>query len=73
MAMKEAETMTRRGLALGRQLATFAALAVLALSLSGDRTSAAGVPATVYGQDPLEVLERRSARTSSSSSTARGR
>jgi hypothetical protein len=57
MAMKEGKTMTRRGLALGRQLAAFAALAVLALSLSGDRTSAAGVPATVYGQDPLEVLE----------------
>ncbi len=55
--MKEGKTMTRRGLALGRQLAAFAALAVLALSLSGDRTSAAGVPATVYGQDPLEVLE----------------
>ena len=49
--------MTRRGFALGRQIATFAALAALALSLSGDRTSAAGVPATVYGQDPLEVLE----------------
>ena len=54
---KEGKTMTRRGYALGRQLAAFAALAVLALSLSGDRTSAAGVPATVYGQDPLEVLE----------------
>jgi hypothetical protein len=57
MAMEKGKTMTRRGLALGRQIATFAALAVLALSLSGDRTSAAGVPATVYGQDPLEVLE----------------
>jgi hypothetical protein len=55
--MEKGKTMTRRGLAVGRQIATFAALAVLALSLSGDRTSAAGVPATVYGQDPLEVLE----------------
>ncbi len=55
--MEKGKTMTRRGLALGRQIATFAALAALALSLSGDRTSAAGVPAPVYGQDPLEVLE----------------
>jgi hypothetical protein len=55
--MKEGEAMTRRGLALGRQLALVAAVAALALSLSGDRTKAAGVPATIYGQDPLEVLE----------------
>ena len=55
--MEKGKTMTRRGLALGRQIATFAALAAVALSLSGDRTSAAGVPAPVYGQDPLEVLE----------------
>jgi hypothetical protein len=54
---KEGKTMTRRGFALGRQLAGGAALAALALGLSGDRTSAAGVPAPVYGQDPLEVLE----------------
>jgi hypothetical protein len=57
MAMEKGKTMTRRAFALGRQIAAFAALAVLALSLSGDRTSAAGVPAPVYGQDPLEVLE----------------
>jgi hypothetical protein len=49
--------MTRSGFALGRQLATVAVVAALALSLAGDRTSAAGVPAPVYGQDPLEVLE----------------
>jgi hypothetical protein len=55
--MKEGEAMTRSGLSPVRQLALFAALAVLALSLSGDRTTAAGVPASVYGQDPLEVLE----------------
>ena len=32
-------------------------LAALALSLAGDRGRAATVPAAVYGQDPLEVLE----------------
>lgn len=32
-------------------------LAALALAVSGDRGRAAGVPASVYGQDPLEVLE----------------
>ncbi len=36
--------------------ATFAVL-VMALVLAGDRTRAGMVPATVYGQDPLEVLE----------------
>jgi hypothetical protein len=54
---KEGKAMTRRGFALGRQLGVFAVLAALALSLSGDRTSAAGVPAAVNGLDPLEVLE----------------
>src|SRR5512135_3399928 len=56
MAMKEERAMTRDGLALARRLALFAALAALVLTLSGDRTSAAGVPANVNGQDPLEVL-----------------
>ena len=54
--MKE-QAMTRSGLTPARQLAVFATLGVLALSLSGDWTRAAGVPATIYGQDPLEVLE----------------
>jgi hypothetical protein len=54
---KEGRAMTRRGFALGRPLAAFAAVAALALGLSGDRTSAAGVPAPINGTDPLEVLE----------------
>jgi hypothetical protein len=57
MAMKEGNAMTRRSLALLRRLGAFAVLAGLALTLSGDRTSAATVPAAIYGQDPLEVLE----------------
>ena len=54
---KEGIAMKRRGLALGRRFAAAAAAAVLALSLAGDRGRAATVPAAVYGQDPLEVLE----------------
>jgi hypothetical protein len=54
---KEGRTMTRRGLALLRRLAAYGVAAALALSLAGDRGRAATVPAEVYGQDPLEVLE----------------
>jgi hypothetical protein len=54
---KEGKTMMRRGLALGRRLAAFGAAGVLVFSLAGDRGRAASVPAAVYGQDPLEVLE----------------
>jgi hypothetical protein len=54
---KEGKAMTRRGFALGRRLAILAAAGVLVLSLAGDRGRASTVPAPVYGQDPLEVLE----------------
>ncbi len=54
---KEGRTMMRRGLALGRRLASFGAAGALVFSLAGDRGRAASVPAAVYGQDPLEVLE----------------
>ena len=51
----EAMRGTRRGrLARGT---TYAAALVLALALAGDRGRAAVVPALIYGQDPLEVLE----------------
>ncbi len=53
---KEGKAMTRRGFALGRRLAALAAGAVLTFTLAGDRSRAATVPATLYGQDPLEVL-----------------
>jgi len=56
-AVKEGEPMKRRDWNLGRRLAALGAAGVLALSLAGDRGRAATVPATVYGQDPLEVLE----------------
>jgi hypothetical protein len=54
---KDGIAMKRRKLALGRRFAAAAAAAVLALSLAGDRGRAASVPAAIYGQDPLEVLE----------------
>jgi hypothetical protein len=40
-----------------RRPALALALAALALAVTGDRSRAAGVPAGVTGQDPLEVLE----------------
>ncbi len=49
--------MESRGSGLIRRLATFVAVIVVALGLAGDRGRAASVPAPVYGQDPLEVLE----------------
>jgi hypothetical protein len=54
---KEGKAMTRRGYVPGRRLATLAAAGALVFSLAGDRGRAATVPASVYGQDPLEVLE----------------
>ena len=46
---------TRR--ASGMRLMGYAAAVALAFALAGDRSLAVGVPASVYGQDPLEVLE----------------
>ena len=54
---KEGKAMTRRGFALSGRVAALAVAGVLALSLAGDRGRAAAVPAPLYGQDPLEVLE----------------
>jgi hypothetical protein len=51
--------MTRRATGRTAQVATFLAALALALSLAGDRGSAATVPAPIYGQDPLEVLALR--------------
>ena len=46
---------TRR--ASGMRPMGYAAAMALAFALTGDRSLAVGVPASVYGQDPLEVLE----------------
>jgi hypothetical protein len=42
---------------LGRRLGALGLAVLLALALAGDRGRAATVPAAIYGQDPLEILE----------------
>src|SRR5512137_1384635 len=54
---KEGMVMSSHGDKAGTRLAAWGAALVLALALAGDFGRAATVPATVYGQDPLEVLE----------------
>jgi hypothetical protein len=54
---KEGTAMNSRAKTAGRRFAVVLGLAVLALTVAGDRSRAASVPATIYGQDPLEVLE----------------
>ena len=54
---KEGMVMSSHGDRLGTRLAAWGAALLLAFALAGDRGRAATVPATVYGQDPLEVLE----------------
>jgi hypothetical protein len=49
--------MSSPGFGFARRGATFVAVVVLALCFAGDRGRAASVPATVNGQDPLEVLQ----------------
>ena len=49
--------MMRRGFGRLARWAAYVVAVVLALVLAGDRGRAAAVPATIYGQDPLEVLE----------------
>ena len=49
--------MSSHGDRLGTRLAAWGAALILAFALVGDRGRAATVPAPVYGQDPLEVLE----------------
>ncbi len=53
---KEGNVMQTRRIP-GMRLLAYATALALALSLMGDRGLAVGVPASVYGQDPLEVLE----------------
>lgn len=52
---KEGKAMKTRNGSL--RVVAYAAAALVALAISGDRGLAVGVPATVYGLDPLEVLE----------------
>ena len=54
---KEGMVMSSHGDRLGTRLAAWGTALLLAFVLAGDRGRAATVPATVYGQDPLEVLE----------------
>jgi hypothetical protein len=49
--------MSSHGDRLGTRVAVWGTALLLALALAGDRGRAASVPPTIYGQDPLEVLE----------------
>ncbi len=57
LGTREGEAMMRRGFGRLARWAAYVVTVVLALVLAGDRGRAAVVPATIYGQDPLEVLE----------------
>ena len=57
LAGGEREPMNTTTRNLGRRLGTLGLALLLALALAGDRGRAATVPAAVYGQDPLEILE----------------
>jgi hypothetical protein len=54
---KDGMVMSSHGDRLGTRLAAWGTALLLALALAGDRGRAASVPPTIYGQDPLEVLE----------------
>ncbi len=57
LAGGEREPMNTTTRNLGRRLGTLGLALLLALALAGDRGRAATVPAAIYGQDPLEILE----------------
>ena len=57
LAGGEREPMNTTTRNLGRRLGTLGLALLLALAFAGDRGRAATVPAAVYGQDPLEILE----------------
>jgi hypothetical protein len=57
LAGGEREAMNSTMRSLGRRVGAFGLAALLALALAGDRGRAATVPAAIYGQDPLEILE----------------